>query len=270
MAAPWCGKLETIGLSAAWCLAYPVSAQRRIGAAGREAQATLWMQPGKNHVSIPYSLLPVAWYWIATAVYVLLLAFAAHGAPWRTLKDESQLHVFLGTCVLLMPLWLIKTPILPGLDYHYLGATLMTLMFGWRLAIVGMSVVLAAAVLNGNLDWPGYPFNTLVMGAMPVAVSHAILRAVERWLPPNYFIYVFAAAYGGAALAVLGAVLAAVAVLWLGGVYSFAQIADKYFPLVVLLMVPEAFITGIVIALLVAFRPHWVSTFDDNRYLKGR
>jgi len=38
----------------------------------------------------------------------------------------------------------------------------------------------------------------------------------------------------------------------------------------VLLMVPEAFITGIVIALLVAFRPQWVSTFDDNRYLKGR
>ena len=221
-------------------------------------------------MSIPYSLLPVLWHWIAAAVYALVLFAAAYRAPWRTLKDESQLHVFLGTCVLLMPLWLIKTPILPGLEYHYLGATLMTLMFGWRLAIIGMSVVLAAAVLNGNLDWAGYPLNTLILGGVPVAASHAVLRAVERWLPPNYFIYVFAAAYGGAAVAVLGAVLAAVALLWLGGVYGFAQLADKYFPLVVLLMVPEAFITGIVIALLVAFRPHWVSTFDDNRYLKGR
>lgn len=221
-------------------------------------------------MSIPYSLLPVHWHWIAAVVYALVLFAAAYHAPWRTLKDESQLHVFLGTCVLLMPLWLIKTPILPGLEYHYLGATLMTLMFGWRLAIVGMSMVLAAAVLNGNLDWAGYPLNTLILGGVPVAVSHGILRAVERWLPPNYFIYVFAVAYGGAALAVLGAVLAAVAVLWLGGVYDFAQLADKYFPLVVLLMVPEAFITGTVIALLVAFRPLWVSTFDDNRYLKDR
>ena len=221
-------------------------------------------------VSIPYSLLPDLWYWIAAVVYALVLFAAAYRAPWRTLKDESQLHVFLGSCVLLMPLWLIKTPILPGLEYHYLGATLMTLMFGWRFAIIGMSVVLAAAVLNGNLDWAGYPLNTLILGGVPVAASHAVLRAVERWLPPNYFIYVFAAAYGGAALAVMGAVLAAVALLWLGGVYSFGQLADKYFPLVVLLMVPEAFITGIVIALLVAFRPHWVSTFDDNRYLKGR
>jgi uncharacterized membrane protein len=215
-------------------------------------------------------LLPDLWHWIAAIVYALLLFAAVRRASWQTMKDESQLHVFLGTCVLLMPLWLIKAPILPGLDYHYLGATLMTLMFGWRLAIVGMSVVLAGAVLNGNLDWASYPLNTLVMGAVPVAVSHAILRAVERWLPPNYFIYVFAAAYGGAALALTGAVLTAVAALWLGGVYSFTQIADKYFPLIVLLVVPEAFITGIVIALLVALRPQWVSTFDDNRYLKGR
>jgi uncharacterized membrane protein len=221
-------------------------------------------------VSIPYNLLPATWHAFAAIVYALVLFFAAHRAPWQTMKDESHLHVFVGTCVLLMPLWLIKTPILPGLDYHYLGATLMTLMFGWRLAIIGMSVVLAAVVFNGNLDWPGYPLNTLILGCVPVAVSQGILRAVERWLPPNYFIYVFAAAYGGAAVALMGAVLAAVVVVWIGGAYSFAQIADKYFPLVVLLMVPEAFITGIVIALLVAFRPYWVSTFDDNRYIKGR
>jgi uncharacterized membrane protein len=221
-------------------------------------------------VSIPYSLLPDPWHGIAAAVYLLALLAAAYRAPWRRLQEESHLHVFLGTCVLLMPLWLIKTPILPGFDYHYLGATLMTLMFGWRLAFIGMSVVLAAAVLNGNLAWGSYPLNTLLLGGVPVAVSHAVLRAVERWLPPNYFIYVFAAAYGGAALAVLGAVLTVVALLWLGGVYAFAQIAGKYFPLVVLLMVPEAFITGIVIALLVALRPHWVSTFDDDRYLRGR
>lgn len=221
-------------------------------------------------MSIPYNLLPVVWHWIAAIVYALVLFVAAYRAPWQSLKDESHLHVFLGTCVLLLPLWLIKAPILPGLDYHYLGATLMTLMFGWRLAVVGMSVVLAAAVLNANLDWASYPLNMLVMGAVPVAVSHALLRAVERWLPPNYFVYVFAAAYGGAALALLAAVLVAVTILWLGSAYSFAQIADTYFPLIVLLAVPEAFITGTVIAALVTFRPHWVSTFDDNRYIKGR
>ena len=221
-------------------------------------------------MSIPNGLLTGAWYLSAAVIYVLVLFLAVRRAPWHTLKQESQLHVFLGTCVLLMPMWLIKTPILAGIDYHYLGATLLTLMFGWRLAIVGMSVVLAAAVFNGNLDWTAYPLNALIMGGLPVAVSLAVLRASERRLPPNYFIYVFVAAYAGAALAIAGAVLGAVTVLWLSGVYSIVQITDKYFPLIVLLMVPEAFITGMLIALMVALRPSWVGTFDDKRYLKGR
>ncbi len=221
-------------------------------------------------MSIPYGLLSPAWYLSAAVVYALVLFLAVRRAPWQSLKDESQLHVYLGTCVLLMPLWLIKTPILAGLDYHYLGATLLTLMFGWRLAIVGMSVVLAAAVFNGNLDWAAYPLNALIMGGVPVAVSHAVWRASERHLPPNFFIYVFVAAYAGAALAVAGAVMSAVTILRLAGAYSIAQLADKYFPLIVLLMVPEAFITGMLIALMVALRPGWVGTFDDERYIKGR
>ncbi len=221
-------------------------------------------------MSIPEGMLSSRWYLAAAVIYALVLFLAARRAPWQSLKNESQLHVYLGACVLLMPLWLIKTPILAGLDYHYLGATLLTLMFGWRLAIVGMSVVLAAAVLNGNLGWAAYPLNALVMGGVPVAVSHAVLRVSERRLPPNYFIYVFVVAYAGAALAVAGAVASAVAILRLGGVYSLAQLADRYFPLIVLLMVPEAFITGMLIALMVALRPSWVGTFDDKRYLKGR
>lgn len=221
-------------------------------------------------MSISYNFLPQTWLWSAAVCYALVLFFAGHRAPWQSLKDESHLHVFLGSCVILMPLWLIKTPILSGLDYHYLGATLLTLMLGWRLAIVGMSIVLAAAVFNGNLDWASYPLNALVMGGVPVAVSHAILRAAERRLPPNFFVYVFVTAYGGAAAALASAILSAITVLWLGGVYTFAQISDKYFPLILLLIVPEAFITGMLIALMVALRPAWVSTFDDKRYLKGR
>jgi len=33
---------------------------------------------------------------------------------------------------------------------------------------------------------------------------------------------------------------------------------------------PEAFITGMLTALLVVFYPRWVLTFDDARYLQGK
>jgi uncharacterized membrane protein len=221
-------------------------------------------------MNIPFGLLSPAWYWFAAVFYGLLLAHLIHRAPWTRLREEAQLHVYLGTCVGLMLLWMIKTPILPGIEYHYLGATLLTLMFGWRLAAVGMSVVLAGSVFNGTTDWATYPLNALVMGFVPVALSHAVLRLSERHLPPNFFIYVFVVAYWGAAFAVATAVVTGAGVLWTGGVYPFDALSDKYFPLLVLLMVPEGMITGMLIALMVVFRPAWVGTFDDNRYIKGR
>jgi uncharacterized membrane protein len=221
-------------------------------------------------MSIPYGLIADVWYISAALFAVLLLTTAAFNAPWNQLREPWRLHLYLGTCVLLMPLWLIKTAILPGLEYHFVGATLLTLMFGWRLALAGMTVLIGSAVVNGNLDWPSYALNLLVMGAVPITVSHAMLRATERWLPANFFIYIFVVAYAGAALAVGCVVLCAVTVLWLGGIYTFAQLGEKLFPLVVLLMVPEAFVTGMLITLMVVFYPGWVGTFNDQRYLRGR
>lgn len=221
-------------------------------------------------MNIRFELLPAPWYWTAAAFYGILLVHLLRRAPWVRLKDTVQLNAWLGTCVLLMALWSVKTSLLPGVEYHYLGATLLTLMFGWRLAMAGMSLVLAASMLNGAIDPLSYPLNALVMGLIPALVSHAVLKASERFLPPNFFIYVFLPGYWGAALAMACAVLAGWAVLWLGGAYSFDLLADRYLPLLLLLMVPEGMITGMLIALMVVFRPAWVSTFDDERYLKGR
>mgnify|MGYP000449926610 CR=1 FL=1 len=36
------------------------------------------------------------------------------------------------------------------------------------------------------------------------------------------------------------------------------------------LMYPEAFLTGAVISIFVIYKPHWISTFDDRRYLHRR
>ncbi len=221
-------------------------------------------------MNIRFDLLPAPWHWTAAALYGILLLHLVRRAPWARLKDATQLNAWLGTCVMLMVLWSVKTSLLPGVEYHYLGATLLTLMFGWRLAMAGMSLVLAASTLGGAIDPPSYPLNALVTGFVPVGVSHALLKGSERFLPPNFFIYVFLPGYWGAALAMICTVLAGWALLWLGGAYPFHTVADRYFPLLLLLAVPEGMITGMLIALLVVFRPAWVSTFDDDRYLKGR
>ena len=107
------------------------------------------------------------------------------------------------------------------------------------------------------------------MGAVPVAVSWGILRAVERWLPAHLFVYLFVAAFFGAAAALLATGLAASTLLGAAGVYSFDYLGAEYIPWLLLMAWAEAFTTGAAITLMVVYRPEWVATFDDARYLRN-
>jgi len=221
-------------------------------------------------MNFPYGLLPDSWHWAATPLFAVALLVSAWRAPWRGLKDNEQLHVYLGTCVGLMVLWTVNSRFFPGLDYHYLGAALLTLMFGWPLAFIAISLVLAAVVLNGGSDWQSYPMNALTMGALPVALSYGVYRIVETRLPNNFFIYIFLCAYLGAALSLMVAAAVASSLLVLGHAYTAVDIVERYLPLMPLMMVPEGFITGALITVMVALRPAWVSTFDDKLYIEGK
>lgn len=221
-------------------------------------------------MNLSHGILPETWNWIAAILFVLGLAFALRRAPWGYLREERNLHVFLGACVALMLMWTVRGMTIPGLGYHYFGATLLTLMFGWQLAFAAITVVLVGTVFNDVGDWLSLPVNALVMGALPIAVSHFLWRFSERRLPNNYFVYVFVCAYFGAAFAFLAAALAASGLLLVGSHPNAEQLFTDFFPLVFLMAFPEAFITGFIISLLAVYRPAWVRTFADERYLKGK
>jgi uncharacterized membrane protein len=215
-------------------------------------------------------LLPPSWYWAALTAATALLLIAARGAPWRQLAAGTRLHVLLGTIVALLVLWTIRAGIRPGLGFHLLGATACTLMFGHRLALLAMALVMVGAAAACSLQWWSLPLNLLLMGAVPVAVSWGILRAVERWLPANLFVYLFGAAFFGGAAAMLSADLVASALLSAAGVFRLDDLAAEYAPWFLLMAWAEAFTTGAALSLMVLYRPHWVATFDDARYLRDR
>ncbi len=221
-------------------------------------------------MNYPYGLLPESWHWIAAGLYLLALVPALLTAPWAFFRKPEGVHVFLGTCVSLLLLWHITAPPFPGLTYHYLGATLLTLMFGWQLALLAFSLVYVGMMFNGSSDWQTLPMNLLVMGLVPIMASHFIYAFVDRRLPNHFFVYVFLNAFFGAGLALLAMIGVASGLTLLGDVYSFRQLTHDYFPLIPLMMFPEGFITGILITMMVAMTPTWVSTFDDVRYLDGK
>lgn len=221
-------------------------------------------------MNLTIELLPDIWHWCALAVFAVALAYAVRFAPWRLLQDASRLNAWLGSIVLLLVLWTIRAGIQPGLAFHLLGATACTLMFGPRLAFIAMSAVVVGAAAAGAIEPGSIPVNALLMGALPVAVSQALLRAIERWLPSHFFVYIFGAAFLGGAFAMSATGIAASAVLAFTGAYAFEYLRTDYLPWFLFMSWAEAFTTGAALTLLVVYRPHWVATFDDARYLVGK
>lgn len=222
-------------------------------------------------MNFPDALFPQAW---ALGAFLPLLAiwfWCFRTAPWRRLSDSAQLNVWLGAVVLLVLVWSMKAGVKPGLNLHLLGATMFTLMFGRQLAIVGLSAVLAGVTLNGELQgqsaWLAYGLNALVLAVFPSLLADGIRRGVERWLPRNFFVYVFGCAFFGAAAAIMATGLLASALLWLAGVYPAAALLDDYLPFYLLLGFAEAWLNGAMVTLMVVYVPHWVGSFDDRRYL---
>lgn len=207
---------------------------------------------------------------MAWAIWAPVFALCVLRAPWALLKDSAKLNVWLGLVVLLTLLWSMQAGVKPGLTLHLLGATVFTLCFGPALAFIGLSLVLAGVTLNGAAGVFAYALNNLLMAGVAVAVSQGLYRLFLRILPAHFFIFVFVYGFLSAALTVIVTGFAASVFLALAGAYAWEYLAGEYFPYFMLLAFSEAWLSGMVLTLFVVYRPDWVLTFDDSRYLVNK
>lgn len=188
-------------------------------------------------------------------------------APWSHLLDGHQLNALLGAAVVLTLLWSMNAGVYPGLNLHLLGAMATTLIFGPQLALVVLALALAGVTLNGSAEWAAYPMNLLMMAIVPVTAGRLFLRAVERWLPRHFFVYIFVNAFLGAAVVVLVQGFVASLSLYAAGAYPADKLLSEYLPFFLLLGFAEAWLSGMALTLMVVYRPEWVASFDDRSYL---
>lgn len=221
-------------------------------------------------MNISYGLLPDALLWLFDLIYALLLGRALLTAPWRRFKDGRQVNVFLGSAVFLLLMWSLKAGIDPGLSFHLLGATLLTLMFGWQLALIASSLVLFGITLNEGAGWFTFAANALLMGAVPILFSQLIYRLAVRHLPHHFFVYVLVNGYFCAGVAMGLTVLAASLLYLCCSAYTFDDLTRAYLPFAPFMVFAEGFFTGMLAAGMALMRPEWIWTFDDRRYLAGK
>jgi len=155
-------------------------------------------------MNLTESLLPADLLYLAYFAWMLVLVQAVRKAPWRSFLARSTLqHVFLGASAALFLMWIFEAGILmwifeagirPALGFHFLGVTVYTLMFGWAMAVIGVSLVAAGVALTSG-EGSALAINALLLGILPVSISYGIYCLVYRYLPRHLFIYIFLCAF---------------------------------------------------------------------------
>ncbi|OUD14083.1 energy-coupling factor ABC transporter permease [Thioflexithrix psekupsensis] len=207
--------------------------------------------------------------WLGTLLYLPILLWAIWQAPWARLRDACDAHVWLGSCVVLWLAWRLSAGITPGMEFHLLLMTTVTLMFGLPFAILSASVAQLTLVLEGAASLYGYPLTVLINGVVPALITYVIYWLAYWWFPRHFFIYIYITAFVGAAIAMLMNRLLGLSLLLISDTYQLSQLGEQ--PLFIIVMLfPEAFINGLLMTIFVVYRPQWVSSFNDEQYLRNK
>ncbi|MCG7598715.1 energy-coupling factor ABC transporter permease [Halomonas sp. McH1-25] len=210
--------------------------------------------------------------WLLICCAVLSLAVLGRAAwlfPWQRLeKDRPLQHRLLGATLFVALLWQLRAQAVDWLTLHLLLTVLLTLVFTAPLALLANALVNVAMIMLGKVAWPLLGVNVLVTGVVPALVTVGLWRLVDRRLPDNLFVYLFVCGFFGAALATLMSGLCTVGLVLVGATSpEVLRLVHDHALFLPLLMPSEAFITGMLLSLLLVYHPHWVMTFDSHRYI---
>ncbi len=216
-------------------------------------------------LSLPESFTTLGW----MGLVALFWGFWRSG-NWKRLLDPARSNLFLGASVAVLGLWQIRAGIQPGLEFHLIGVSGATLMFGpWRGILAGL-IAMVGSILGGHGEWANLGVEALIFVAVPAFVTYGLLRLVERKLPHHFFIYVLVNGFFGVGLATIAIGLVATALMALSGTYKLDYLLEHYSPYYILLAWSEAFSTGMAVTLMAVYKPDWLETFDDNLYIKNK
>ncbi|WP_454741645.1 energy-coupling factor ABC transporter permease [Cupriavidus necator] len=204
------------------------------------------------------------------------LAWALTRRPWQLLRRNALQNAWLGAMLLVALLWMVRATLVGGLVIQLLGATLMVTLFGLPLALLSLFVVDLVSLFGleylaghgwGQFDWPSLWVRYVWLALLPALISAMLQALMRRLLPRHPFVFILGHGYFTAGLAALGASAAEAGWRHLMAPGLPLSVADTLTAAVILAF-GEAFLTGMLVAIFVVYRPQWVVTFRDEEYLK--
>jgi uncharacterized membrane protein len=222
-------------------------------------------------VNLPAALFSSTWLWLFDLLFAAFLYHALRKTDWRSLLDNpSMTNALVGLVIGAFVFWQFNAGIRPGFNFHILGATLFVLMFGWQIASATLTLVMLASFFRADADWIALGLNGLLMITVPVLFTEWLLRFSQKNLPKNLFLYVLWNGFLCAGLSIVLNVAATSLLLLLLSHYTWSEIQHHYLIAAPIIMLTEAFMTGMLITAFTVFQPEAVKNFSDAEYLDGK
>ncbi|MBQ0935291.1 hypothetical protein [Ideonella paludis] len=198
---------------------------------------------------------------IALAAVALSVALALR--PWRATPAEGPPWPWLAWWAVMPLLWgadqIARIPLVQPIA----GSCLLVMMAGWPLSVLAMVGVAALTGVVADLGWVESLSRLVWLGLVPATLTVVLGALIRRWLPHHLFVYILGRGFFASLLAMSMAGLLA----WLvqgppAGVQAEDLLLGRW-----LSAWADAFLTGMMVAIFVAFRPQWLATYSDALYL---
>ena len=215
---------------------------------------------------------------IYLAISGLVLLWAFRGGYWKVLIKPSVINSVLGGIVALGLAWNVKASLpgmaaeaLVGLSFQFFGASLLVAMYGVRPAIVMLAGVTTIISLISSWTLEDALRQFLVLGAFPAITACLVIRLINRFLPKHLFIFILGHGYVAGVMSII--IPSLVLMLWhqafAAQVWGLSMDIVDWFVTLVILSFTEGSLSGMLLAVFVIYRPHWVPAFSDAEYLKA-
>ncbi|MEO9102151.1 MAG: hypothetical protein ABI212_07515 [Burkholderiaceae bacterium] len=204
--------------------------------------------------------------WLESALLLTALVAAFACRPWQLLgHGHTLLTPLLATLVLLPWVWALPSLHAMPLQLPWSGACLVMLMLGWPLAVPVLIFVAVLAVLLSPLSLGAAIGLAVWQGVVPATLALALGWSIRRLLGEHLFVYLLGRTFIGTVLCVFAG-----AALSDAFGHTLPPTISGELSLVArwLMAWGDAFVTGTLCTMMVAFRPQWLATWSDRLYLK--
>jgi len=201
--------------------------------------------------------------WLDVLIVLPAVLMAMALRPWRAVPSSGPPWPWLAWWAVMPLLWgadqVARIPLVQPLS----GTCLLVLLLGWPLAMLALLPVALITTLMSHIGWLEGLARLTWLGVVPGTLVMLLGSAIRRWMPHHLFVYILGR--GFFAPVVAGSVAGLLA-MWANGLPAGTG-AEELLIGRWLSAWGDAFLTGMFVAIFVAFRPEWLATYSDRLYL---